>query len=111
MFRHCPRQFCYPDVALLLRVTSALTALGSKWQVSLPGALPPLLHCSRGTEITELLSSSNGHCGPLALTKLSSRVGGIESLLVHAPVEDVAVTMVRVIDLGEIPARTMHIKL
>lgn len=47
----------------------------------------------------------------LSLTKLGSRVGRIQSLFVHAPVKDVAVTVVWVIDLGEIPGRIICIKL
>lgn len=46
-----------------------------------------------------------------SLTKLSPRVGRIQSLFIHAPVKDVAVTMVWVVDLGEIPGTIVHIKL
>lgn len=46
-----------------------------------------------------------------SLTKLGSGVGRIQGLFVHAPVKDVAVTVVWVIDLGEIPGRITHTKL
>lgn len=43
--------------------------------------------------------------GGLFLTKFCSRVGGNEGFLVHAPVKDVAVAVIWVIDLGEVPER------
>lgn len=66
-------------------------------------------------QVTEVPSTSVPSTPPasvkLSLTKLGSRVGRIQSLFVHAPVKDVAVTVVWVIDLGEIPGRIVGIKL
>lgn len=118
------------QMLLITEIISVVIFRISMGNVSLWGFIPPIkllvpAECSRDTEILNLLCraemGSDRHPAPcsfsprpsaeLPLTKLGARVGGIQSLFVHAPVEDVAVPVVWVIDLGEIPGRIMQINL